>query len=1488
MLLWLKYQERISMKKILIFLVFVAALAILAGEDYQWLDNRYESGLNILRSDEYGMVLTHSVSSFSLEEFIIEGRVVKSPVFGGEFLPNDAGAPDLPSISRMIAIPEGSQVKAEIEFYNEEIIYDLDISPAFRIPKETEDGLEYTWGKPYETDALYPETILLVSEREEARGIDYVMLGLSPFRYHPTKRELHIYRDIKVTLSFEGGSGYFGEDRLRSRWWDPVLRSNIYNWEALPQIDYSQRVSGNRTPDYEYLIISPTGADFTSWADSIRVFRTQQGIRTGVVTLAETGSSNTQIENYINEAYNTWDIPPVAVLLLGDYGTNSGNTVTSPIYDNYCVSDNIFADISGNHLPDLTIARITARNSEELQLMVGKFLNYERNPPTNAGFYQNPVVAGGWQTERWFILCTEVVRGFFSNVLDKSPVREYAIYSGTPGTSWSTATNTSTVVNYFGANGLGYLGASPQVIPSWNGNANSINSDINNGCFMLQHRDHGGETGWGEPDYGNNNLGGLNNEDLTFVFSTNCLTGKFNWSGESFAEAFHRHAQGALGIIAASEVSYSFVNDAYVWGTYDYMWPNFDPGYGGDADINVMPAFANSSGKWYLQASNWPYNTGDKQVTYYLFHHHGDAFSTVYTQMPQQIALSYPEVILSGETSITITADAGSFICLSKGDEILAVAQANGIPQNLMIESQPPLTNLHLTVTRQDHYRRDETIMVIPPEGAYAVINAVQISTLDDDIIEYGENVIMHAQIENYGNLAASNLEINLTCNDAYITLTEATANAALINAGENIMLDDAFSFSVSENIPDDHDFYIDVTIDSDQGSWDCTINLTGYAPVISLNSYSISGDDNNNGRLDPGEAASFNIEILNSGGGDLFNAIATLTNDDAFCTITQQEMTIAEISGGESGIFTYRLEVSQAAPIGHVISFNFNCQADYDFSLQAALSLTVGLCLEDFESGGFAEYEWEMTGTGGWQISDDSYEGDYAAKSVSINHNQSAGMQVELLVLGADDISFYYKVSSENNYDFLKFYIDGNLISQWSGSIDWSEFSYPVESGTHIFKWEYSKDYSVSSGSDCAWIDYIVFPPISIPQPAQMMLNNDEFIFNLLPQSSDSAELTITNIGGSDLNWSIAKNYPISRASGGPDNYGYQWLDNDEPAGPVYNWIDIAATGTPVQFTHNDQAIEPIPLDFVFNFYGVEYTEFIINPNGWIGFGEDNSGWSNTSIPGNNAPSPAIMGFWDDLYPAIGNNGEGYVYYQNFADHLVVMFDDVQHYPGNQNGNYTFEMIIHENGEIILQYAAMSGDTDSATIGIQNHNGSDALQIAYNQNYAGAGLAVRILQVVDWLDISPASGIIASGSNSSITLTASSMDLGMGDFLCNLMLNSNDPNQNLTEIPVQLLVGGDILYGDIDDNGAVEAYDAALVLQYFVGFNPAGAPLPWHIWQILRADVDGNGSVEAYDASLIQQFAVGIINSFPIEIPSRRSITKQKINSQTLKTAAE
>lgn len=727
----MKQKKRILQKGI----GFIAALLVFfsaaMAEDIKFENNPAQQGFNLTEASEAGARVVYSIHEFSLNSVQINGESMQEIGLSGHFLPNDEGAPNLPGNGRMLAVPRNAEVHLNIISFQTEVFQNVDLAPAPRIPWDTDDQpLEYKKDESiYAKNAFYPENPVSLSEITQVRGVDVVMLGITPFQYNPVTQELIVYKDLEVEVKFIGGNGQFGDDRLRSRWWDPILNDMLLNHTSLPEMDYNP-ATNNRSKDTgcEYLIITPNGADFQAWADSIRVFRTLQGIMTDIVTIDDIGANNANtIENYINDAYDNWDIVPAAVLILADYGSNPSMNITSPIWSNYCVSDNIWADVSGNHMPDIVFARITANNASQLETMVTKFLDYERTPPTDPDFYAHPITALGWQTERWFQICSETVGGFWKNVQGKDPVRINAIYSGYPGSVWSTAPNTSTVVNYFGPNGQSYIPSTPSELGGWTGgNASQVNNAINSGSFFLQHRDHGYEQGWGEPWYSSGNINGLNNTDLTFVMSINCLTGKYNMGGECFTEKFHRHTSGgnnagALGVVAASEVSYSFVNDTYVWGVYDNMWPNFMPDYGTTPDSRgLLPAFGNSAGKYFLYQSSWPYNTNNKLVTYHLFHHHGDAFLTVYSEVPQNLTVVHEPTLFEGAETFEVTADDGSFIALTANGEIIGTAEGTGSPANISITPQVSGDQVVVTITKQNYFRYASTVDVIPSTTAYA------------------------------------------------------------------------------------------------------------------------------------------------------------------------------------------------------------------------------------------------------------------------------------------------------------------------------------------------------------------------------------------------------------------------------------------------------------------------------------------------------------------------------------------------------------------------------------------------------------------------------------------------------------------------------------------------------------------------------------------------------------------------------------------------
>ncbi|KAA3634496.1 MAG: hypothetical protein DWP97_06855, partial [Calditrichaeota bacterium] len=122
--------------------------------------------------------------------------------------------------------------------------------------------------------------------------------------------------------------------------------------------------------------------------------------------------------------------------------------------------------------------------------------------------------------------------------------------------------------------------------------------------------------------------------------------------------------------------------------------------------------------------------------------------------------------------------------------------------------------------------------------------------------------------------------------------------------------------------------------------------------------------------------------------------------------------------------------------------------------------------------------YPWVMSGDADWLIdASDYYEGFYSAVSGNISDNDTTTMAVYLDGGQAGEISFYVKASTENNYDYLRFYIDGIQQGEWDGILGWTYVSFPVSAGSHLYEWSYEKDQSVSEGTDEVWVDFITFP---------------------------------------------------------------------------------------------------------------------------------------------------------------------------------------------------------------------------------------------------------------------------------------------------------------------------------------------------------------------------------------------------------------------------
>jgi len=355
------------------------------------------------------------------------------------------------------------------------------------------------------------------------------------------------------------------------------------------------------------------------------------------------------------------------------------------------------------------------------------------------------------------------------------------------------------------------------------------------------------------------------------------------------------------------------------------------------------------------------------------------------------------------------------------------------------------------------------------------------------------------------------------------------------------------------------------------------------------------------------------------------------------------------------------------------------------------------------------------------------------------------------------------------------------------------------------------------------------------------LLYNPEAFVdiesINIEASSSGNVQeaFVIANIGETDLEFNI-------------DSEGYAWKTS-ENSQLSYEWIDISAESTQMTFTHNDYASdEIITLDFDFPFYNSSYSSLIVNPNGWIGFGDDNIAWDNTTIPNSDAPAPAIFGFWDDLNPINSSStGEGNVYYNSNSARLVVWFDNVQHWPTNFEGSiYDFQIVLYASGEIKINYRSMQGLTNSATIGIQNSNAQEATLVNYNFSLVQDQFSILIYKMPSWLEVTPLYGVVSPGDASEILLNINTDGLSDGLYLYDLTIETNDYENSLITIPISLNVlegaCSEWSAGDLNQDAQLNILDITITVNLALGL------LEYDECQFLSADLNADQEVNILD----------------------------------------
>ncbi|NQU05233.1 MAG: choice-of-anchor D domain-containing protein, partial [Calditrichaeota bacterium] len=288
----------------------------------------------------------------------------------------------------------------------------------------------------------------------------------------------------------------------------------------------------------------------------------------------------------------------------------------------------------------------------------------------------------------------------------------------------------------------------------------------------------------------------------------------------------------------------------------------------------------------------------------------------------------------------------------------------------------------------------------------------------------------------------------------------------------------------------------------------------------------------------------------------------------------------------------------------------------------------------------------------------------------------------------------------------------------------------------------------------------------------------------------------------------------------GGPDEIEYEWRDNDEDDGPSYGWIDVSHRDGVIEVQMgNDVNRGPYDLGFEFNYYDNVYTSVRMCSNGWASFTSSRQYYSYDNweeLPTNRAPDNFLGVAMSDWNFATG----GDCYFWSDEEMAVLSWEDVPHWSGL--GRWTFQIILHATGMIKYQYAETGSPDGNQLVGLQDFDREHGFEIIRDEeDYLVAGRAIAISRVwEEWIRVEPQIGEITVEANRDFDVIINAEELIEGDYVADIHILTNDPENLDVVVTVSLEVLGlpvinvtwDNEFGYPDSVNWNSAYDNVLV----------------------------------------------------------------------------
>ena len=581
----------------------------------------------------------------------------------------ESGAPDLHKLTSALMIPSTGKMELEVISSTYEEYQNIEIAPSKGSLHRniSPSSIPFSYGSSYQQNAFYPGKLAELGNPYIVRDHRGQNIIAYPIQYNPITKVLRIYTELTVQVKNTGGKGVneiatSASKNIQSEY------NSIYNRKFINYAHQTQKMP--YTPvdeDGRMLIIchDPLVTAMQPFVD----WKQQKGIPVEIVSTSVTGTDENSIFNYVSNYY-TSNNDLVFLLLVGDHAQvntcNMGQGMGETKW-----SDTKYGFLSGNdHYPEIFVGRFSADNTNDLNTMINRVLEYEKNP-----------VVGDW--------CKKAV-GIAS---DEGPGDDNEM-------DWQHMRNIRTdLMNYNYSEVFEfYDGSQGGADASGNPSSNDVANAVNGGISLFNYCGHGDQFSCVTSNYNSSKVNSATNNGMyPFVVSVACNNGTFT-SGDCLGETWLKasNTSGPTGAIAccASTILMAWSEPMCA---QDEIADILVESYSTNIKRTLGGLFYNGEMKMLDDYPGGGSSGEEVMETWLLF---GDPSTMIRTDVPATITASHTSTVNMSATSMDVTCNVeGALICISQNNVILGTGIVSGGSATVTYTSPSTQDDLLVTAT---------------------------------------------------------------------------------------------------------------------------------------------------------------------------------------------------------------------------------------------------------------------------------------------------------------------------------------------------------------------------------------------------------------------------------------------------------------------------------------------------------------------------------------------------------------------------------------------------------------------------------------------------------------------------------------------------------------------------------------------------------------------------------------------------------------------